>query len=1603
MKKRYVHGLQVFARVLFIAAVLFLAACDNLLLKPPVPLAAGSGETGAVHITLSNGRPADTPAAASLAAPRTLYPDTGVMWYRFEVSTENDALTVPPAMDLLPGQTEADLTLPVGTWTFTVTGFIGEDAIVEGERTVTLTNVPQAVTIAVTRPAAGTGTLHYAIDYSDANITDAEITLSKIGEDAEPADPITRNITANGEGTIDCPSGFYLLTAALTGGDRPYTVTWTNTVHIYPNHTTEAAKTFGKGDFVYLILGGTIGLTVDTSVSANYAKYITAYTDEAYETPVGSSSISNGTWAMDIASFYGSPVIYFRAELKEGNEVTYSKSAGSIPTPMDDKNDIALGAVNITLLDITDSPPEGGDIILISNAAELAAINDDITNLAKNYGKNTYILTNDITLTGAWTPIGNIDADSHNQQSTITLQAADTPFTGRFYGNGYTIRGLQLPAAVTSNQGLGLFGATFGAVIKDLTVETGNTRVQVDSGYYFGIGGIAGIAEQTELTNISVSLNITVDHTDVSRDIYVGGVAGYASAGMHITNVTAAGNLTVNVTNSRSYAGGIAGYMEGTVIDSSSSVVVGVTTDEHGECYGGGLIGRGGGMIQSSYATGAVSVNNVDEHIYVGGLIGETLTASTIDTCYATGAVNAHGSGGIGGLIGVSRSAVSMCYAAGKVTVAANGQVAVGGLTGDSYSSVSMCYATGEVVVTGGGTTLVGGLTGYNTGMMQVSYSTGDINVEATFLRLGGVAGENYNTITMCYATGKINGVAGGYAHYTGGIVGFPDSGSSITNSAALNSTIVGAVTSSRIIPEREGTDIHTSNIAFGAMLVNDAYTIDAETDPQNDINGLGKTAAQLKQRAAYETGLGWDFANTWEMGSGNYPYPLLKWQNGVVHTGADFEAIQDIPALAVLAANNYRIQEGQGGSSDNLANPGESIYLDLPVKNVGGIAAAGVQATISSESPYITFDQNTTALGSVDAGYYKILTGAQALSASSLTYFSNQDNALRLTIAADCPDGSSIPLTVTFTDSSNRRWAFPLSLPIAPNPPATPAGLTVTDIDASHVSLTWNEISGPKTGYNVYRALGSDSNHTKIDTIVSAAYTDDSVEPDTVYYYRVAAFKRVNDTEYEGVRSPPVSGTTSGSVFINDSTITAYPSADSAELLSRLSGYFEQLKTAGEGSSPTNPAAVTLNIPDVSILKNGEEPLGVLFSAIPDGLFVSYDLSNNSITEIPDTPMGVVTARAAITQITAITLPQTLTKIGRGAFTYFRSLVSINIPDNVLSIGIMAFYDCFELTGVTIGDGVTSIGASAFGDCYGLTSIVIPDGVTTIGDYAFDLCTGLISIVIPESVTAIGYNAFRSCANLDTVTFTRTTPPVMGTPGSSPLVFYDCPSLSAIVVPLGTVEAYETAFPAGSYVNKEIITDQTPQPVTFGLTADGSLAAATTKLVLTFAPDIAGLTPGDNIILSANGTGAAAGTLTPKGSGEYELTVNGITASGEITVKVVKRGYRITPTFQTVAVICTGSNGIPVSFTGLPQDETIELGADRTLLWSDNTALIISLPSDFESYQWFLDGEIMDGQTGSGITLYAGDYWIKDYRLSVRVSKNGKTYSKTVIFTVEL
>ena len=175
--------------------------------------------------------------------------------------------------------------------------------------------------------------------------------------------------------------------------------------------------------------------------------------------------------------------------------------------------------------------------------------------------------------------------------------------------------------------------------------------------------------------------------TVTTNDQFVGlfGSIGYAGT---VKNVMME---DVQITSNRSsgFAGGVAGYSDGTIENCSVSGSV------SGTVYVGGVVGA---QIDGSI-TGCSSSATVKGTVDVGGVAGQTNSSATLTACYATGNViiemdpkkNIAG----GSLVGMNAgSSLLACYATGNVTStgSSTGYVHIGGLLGDTYTTVTACY-----------------------------------------------------------------------------------------------------------------------------------------------------------------------------------------------------------------------------------------------------------------------------------------------------------------------------------------------------------------------------------------------------------------------------------------------------------------------------------------------------------------------------------------------------------------------------------------------------------------------------------------------------------------------------------------------------------------------------------------------------------------------------------------------------------------------------------------------------------------------------------------------------------------------------------------------
>lgn len=222
----------------------------------------------------------------------------------------------------------------------------------------------------------------------------------------------------------------------------------------------------------------------------------------------------------------------------------------------------------------------------------------------------------------------------------------------------------------------------------------------------------------------------------------------------------------------------------------------------------------------------------------------------------------------------------------------------------------------------------------------------------------------------------------------------------------------------------------------------------------------------------------------------------------------------------------------------------------------------------------------------------------------------------------------------------------------------------------------------------------------------------------------------------------------------------------------------------------------------------------GGVFKGIKDGVITagnkySVVLPETTVTSVAGVTVGYTPSLKGVfgvysDQIVSLTIPTTVTNIGRNAFVNCKNLTEIkynalratgdvsspfrgmgkadvvigssaakvtylhpslfestNIRSVVLNVNISSisdfsqklFYDCKNLVSATFGEGssIVKLPSETFSGCSSLASVQLPSNAsfTTIETNAFYGCSNLAEIAIPASINEIAEGAFTNCTGL--------------------------------------------------------------------------------------------------------------------------------------------------------------------------------------------------------------------------------------------------------------
>ena len=343
----------------------------------------------------------------------------------------------------------------------------------------------------------------------------------------------------------------------------------------------------------------------------------------------------------------------------------------------------------------------------LKNEENLLTLMDEVNNKAVNFNGIVFKLTDNITLSKKWTPIGCVKGQSNRT------------FGGTFDGGDHTIKGLSIDDTVSFS---GLFGYVKDAVIKNVKLE----GVSIKAGSYVGM--LFGKAENSEIKDVSASGSLTGND-------FVGGLGGSISGGSTVENVTVAGTVNGNGTVGGVIATAISSTVKSAV---NTAAVAGKTTVS--------------GIVSTLSMNGVVELcvnkGNVAGATDVAGVVAKASQVEVKQSgneAAVTGEDNA--TSNVGGVVAVaSNSAVlNQVYNTGAIT--AKNVLSVGGIAGKFVTEASMTSAFNQGQITAEGSTNAGGLIGKaETCKVTGAYNAG---VVPAIANAGSIAGAHLSTSEM--------------------------------------------------------------------------------------------------------------------------------------------------------------------------------------------------------------------------------------------------------------------------------------------------------------------------------------------------------------------------------------------------------------------------------------------------------------------------------------------------------------------------------------------------------------------------------------------------------------------------------------------------------------------------------------------------------------------------------------------------------------------------------------------------------------------------------------------------------------------------------------
>ena len=331
-------------------------------------------------------------------------------------------------------------------------------------------------------------------------------------------------------------------------------------------------------------------------------------------------------------------------------------------------------------------------------------------------------------------------------------------------------------------------------------------------------GGVAGDKTTGVFDRVYNEGNITINQ-NAKPSVVFGGVAGWLTGSIEVTDAKNSGNLALNTKEStdKHWCGGVFGYMDSNVKISG--------------CVNEGAV--------------SVNVNNTNSQCFIGGVLGNANAAGkTFTNCENSGQLTFNlpettqtGFFYLGGLVGANTGHTYVnCKNTGDINYEGVGKIRLGGLvpyTNTSFAGTVKCNITAKC--TGYNFSEVGGVVGYHSGS-PVDNTTfeGTINTSGSTKKVytGGIvgktagSGQKYNG---CKFSGSLIGATGNNVPglYSGGLQNdkttnvFGNTTKCVVGKgSSINGAVVTELTKENLVSQTSDSGTYVSNATLTNIVI---------------------------------------------------------------------------------------------------------------------------------------------------------------------------------------------------------------------------------------------------------------------------------------------------------------------------------------------------------------------------------------------------------------------------------------------------------------------------------------------------------------------------------------------------------------------------------------------------------------------------------------------------------------------------------------------------------------------------------------------------------------------------------------------------------------